>query len=65
MTWLITGGAGYVGAHVVRAMTSAGERAGTYDDLPSMSPPPAPWPPPPAATSPRTPGGARGSPSAR
>ena len=26
MTWLITGGAGYIGAHVVRAMTAAGER---------------------------------------
>ncbi|MBC7267789.1 MAG: UDP-glucose 4-epimerase GalE [Streptomyces sp.] len=33
MTWLITGGAGYIGAHVVRAMTSAGERAVVYDDL--------------------------------
>ncbi|MEV0226718.1 UDP-glucose 4-epimerase GalE [Streptomyces sp. NPDC050704] len=33
MTWLITGGAGYIGAHVVRAMTRAGERAVVYDDL--------------------------------
>ncbi|MFG2346475.1 UDP-glucose 4-epimerase GalE [Streptomyces phaeochromogenes] len=33
MTWLITGGAGYIGAHVVRAMTEAGERAAVYDDL--------------------------------
>ncbi|EGX56030.1 UDP-glucose 4-epimerase [Streptomyces zinciresistens K42] len=33
MTWLITGGAGYIGAHVVRAMTGAGERAVVYDDL--------------------------------
>ncbi|MFC8092629.1 UDP-glucose 4-epimerase GalE [Streptomyces sp. NPDC057301] len=33
MTWLITGGAGYIGAHVVRAMTEAGERAVVYDDL--------------------------------
>ncbi|MET8946808.1 UDP-glucose 4-epimerase GalE [Streptomyces sp. NPDC004542] len=33
MTWLITGGAGYVGAHVVRAMTRAGEEAVVYDDL--------------------------------
>ncbi|MEV0636816.1 UDP-glucose 4-epimerase GalE [Streptomyces sp. NPDC050619] len=32
-TWLITGGAGYIGAHVVRAMTEAGERAVVYDDL--------------------------------
>lgn len=33
MTWLITGGAGYIGAHVARAMTEAGERAVVYDDL--------------------------------
>lgn len=33
MTWLITGGAGYIGAHVVRAMTGAGERVVVYDDL--------------------------------
>ena len=33
MTWLITGGAGYIGAHVVRAMTEAGERAVVFDDL--------------------------------
>ncbi|MEG8277790.1 UDP-glucose 4-epimerase GalE [Streptomyces sp. AHA2] len=33
MTWLITGGAGYIGAHVVRAMTAAGEGAVVYDDL--------------------------------
>ncbi|MBQ0828954.1 UDP-glucose 4-epimerase GalE [Streptomyces tagetis] len=33
MTWLITGGAGYIGAHVVRAMTAAGESAVVYDDL--------------------------------
>jgi UDP-glucose 4-epimerase len=33
MTWLITGGAGYIGAHVVRAMTGAGEKAVVYDDL--------------------------------
>ncbi|QIB45473.1 UDP-glucose 4-epimerase GalE [Streptomyces aureoverticillatus] len=35
MTWLITGGAGYIGGHVVRAMTEAGERAVVYDDLSS------------------------------
>lgn len=33
MTWLITGGAGYIGAHVVRAMLDAGEDAVVYDDL--------------------------------
>ncbi|GAA3867081.1 UDP-glucose 4-epimerase GalE [Streptomyces lacrimifluminis] len=33
MTWLITGGAGYIGAHIVRAMTEAGERTVVYDDL--------------------------------
>ncbi|WP_416983096.1 UDP-glucose 4-epimerase GalE [Streptomyces sp. T028] len=33
MTWLITGGAGYIGAHVVRAMTAAGEGVVVYDDL--------------------------------
>ncbi|MFI1033475.1 UDP-glucose 4-epimerase GalE [Streptomyces sp. NPDC020951] len=33
MTWLITGGAGYIGAHIARAMTEAGERAVVYDDL--------------------------------
>ncbi|GGZ18484.1 UDP-glucose 4-epimerase GalE [Streptomyces poonensis] len=33
MSWLITGGAGYIGAHVVRAMTAAGERVVVFDDL--------------------------------
>ncbi|MGP3983267.1 UDP-glucose 4-epimerase GalE [Streptomyces sp. KR80] len=33
MSFLITGGAGYIGAHVVRAMTEAGERAVVLDDL--------------------------------
>ncbi|MFE0553043.1 UDP-glucose 4-epimerase GalE [Streptomyces pilosus] len=33
MTWLITGGAGYIGAHVVRAMTGAGEEVVALDDL--------------------------------
>ncbi|MGW8949260.1 UDP-glucose 4-epimerase GalE [Streptomyces sp. NPDC055709] len=32
MTWLITGGAGYIGAHVARAMTEAGERVVVLDD---------------------------------
>ncbi|MEU6552335.1 UDP-glucose 4-epimerase GalE [Streptomyces sp. NPDC046915] len=33
MTWLITGGAGYIGAHVARVMTGAGERVVALDDL--------------------------------
>ncbi|MFF9350638.1 UDP-glucose 4-epimerase GalE [Streptomyces sp. NPDC014734] len=33
MTWLITGGAGYIGAHVVRSMRGAGERVVVLDDL--------------------------------
>ncbi|MEW1695041.1 UDP-glucose 4-epimerase GalE [Streptomyces sp. NPDC093249] len=33
MTYLITGGAGYIGSHVVRAMTQAGERVVILDDL--------------------------------
>lgn len=33
MTWLITGGAGYIGAHVVDAMKRAGERVVVLDDL--------------------------------
>ncbi|AXG77824.1 UDP-glucose 4-epimerase GalE [Streptomyces paludis] len=33
MTWLVTGGAGYIGAHVVKAMTDAGERVVVLDDL--------------------------------
>ncbi|MYR94669.1 UDP-glucose 4-epimerase GalE [Streptomyces sp. SID8374] len=32
MTWLITGGAGYIGAHVARAMVAAGERVVVVDD---------------------------------
>lgn len=35
MSYLITGGAGYIGAHVVRAMTQAGERVVVLDDLSS------------------------------
>ena len=35
MSWLITGGAGYIGAHVVRAMVAAGERVVVLDDLTS------------------------------
>ncbi|WP_329235866.1 UDP-glucose 4-epimerase GalE [Streptomyces sp. NBC_01460] len=35
MTWLITGGAGYIGAHVAKAMAAAGERVVVLDDLSS------------------------------
>ncbi|WP_418960088.1 UDP-glucose 4-epimerase GalE [Streptomyces tritici] len=38
MTWLITGGAGYIGAHVARAMADAGERVVVLDDLSSGVP---------------------------
>src|SRR3954451_3474998 len=33
MSWLVTGGAGYIGAHVVAAMCEAGERVVVLDDL--------------------------------
>ncbi|MFF6779378.1 UDP-glucose 4-epimerase GalE [Streptomyces sp. NPDC012510] len=33
MTWLITGGAGYIGAHVAKVMTDAGEQVIALDDL--------------------------------
>ncbi|MFE9095676.1 NAD-dependent epimerase/dehydratase family protein [Streptomyces sp. NPDC007264] len=33
MMWPITGGAGYIGAHVARAMAAEGERVLVLDDL--------------------------------
>ena len=35
MTWMVTGGAGYIGAHVVRAFEKAGIPAVVIDDLSS------------------------------
>ncbi|MER7111803.1 UDP-glucose 4-epimerase GalE [Streptomyces sp. NPDC000229] len=38
MTWLITGGTGYIGAHVALAMAAAGERVVVLDDVSSGVP---------------------------
>src|SRR5690348_15775730 len=34
-TWMVTGGAGYIGAHVVRAFAERGLEAVVFDDLSS------------------------------
>src|SRR4051794_37991494 len=36
--WLVTGGAGYIGAHVVQALHAQGERAVVLDDLSTGEP---------------------------
>src|SRR5690242_9859291 len=33
MTWMLTGGAGYIGAHVARALVAAGHDVVVLDDL--------------------------------
>jgi UDP-glucose 4-epimerase len=38
MTWLITGGAGYIGSHVVHALLATGRRVVVVDDLSSGRP---------------------------
>ena len=33
MIWMLTGGAGYIGAHVARALVAAGDDVVVVDDL--------------------------------
>jgi len=47
MTVLVTGGAGYIGSHMVRELVDAGERVVVLDNLTTRRPVPAVKPSPP------------------